>query len=147
MLGRFCGGLSVHYFDCLRHVAWELDVPLRSRLGNPALRNRTLIIFSFALIASHTSSTTRIKLTSAFTNIYSPSGLSALHSATIRFPASWERPTKYARGWRECFANCLRVASPIPLVAPTKTATRCGGRADVIKRLDDWTWERVTIVL
>ena len=47
----------------------------------------------------------------------------------------------------ECFANCLRVASPIPLVAPTKTATRFGGRVEEMREFDDWIEERVTIVV
>ena len=116
-------------------------------MATPALRNSILMAFSFALIFSHTSSTTCIKLTSAWIKMYSPSELSVLHSERIRSPASWERPIKYARGWRECFANCLRVASPIPLVAPTKTAMRFGGKVEAIKAFEDWTEERVTIVM
>ena len=54
---------------------------------------------------------------------------------------------KYARGRRECFANCLSVASPIPLVAPTKTATRSGGKVEAIKEFEDWTEESETIVM
>ena len=53
---------------------------------------------------------------------------------------------RYARGRRECFANCLSVASPIPLVAPTKTATRFGGRAEAMREFEDWIEEKETIV-
>ena len=54
---------------------------------------------------------------------------------------------KYARGWRECFANCLRVASPIPLVAPTKTATRFEGSVEAMREFEVWTEEKETIVM
>ena len=54
---------------------------------------------------------------------------------------------KYARGWRGFFASCLRVASPIPLVAPTKTTTRFRGRVDAMREFEDWTEEIVTIVI
>ena len=47
----------------------------------------------------------------------------------------------------ECFANCLRVASPIPLVAPTKTATRFGGRVEEMREFEDWIEGRATIVV
>jgi len=40
-----------------------------------------------------------------------------------------------------CRANCLMVASPMPAVAPVKTATRLGGRL----ALEVWTVERDTI--
>lgn len=50
----------------------------------PALRNKRLISFSFPLISRQTSSTTRIKLTSALVNTYGPSGFRALHSAVTR---------------------------------------------------------------
>ena len=53
---------------------------------------------------------------------------------------------KYARGRRECLANCLSVASPIPLVAPIKTATRFGGRVEAMREFEDWTEEKETIV-
>lgn len=43
------------------------------------------------------------------------------------------------------FANCLSVVSPIPLVAPTKTATSLGGSVDEIRELDDWIADRETI--
>ncbi len=69
-------------------------LPRRSIMGRPALRKRMLRAVSFALISSHISSTARIKLTSAAMNTYSPAGLSALHSAAMRSPAAWERPTK-----------------------------------------------------
>ena len=33
----------------------------------------------------------------------------------------------------------------MPLVAPTKTATRLGGRVEEMRELEDWTAERETI--
>ena len=32
-------------------------------------------------------------------------------------------------------------------MAPTKTATRFGGRVDAMREFEDWTEERVTIVI
>ena len=41
-------------------------------------------------------------------------------------------------------ANCRSVVSPIPLVAPTKTATR-PGRMEAIPVFEVWMFERETI--
>ena len=44
------------------------------------------------------------------------------------------------------FANFLRLISPIPLVAPTKMATRRGGKVDEMRVLEAWIVLRETIV-
>lgn len=121
------------------------NLPLRSILITPALRNRISKAFSFAFISLQISSTTRIKLTSAFMKIYSPPGLSAWHSATMRSAASWDRPTKYARGLYEYWANFFSVISPIPLVAPTKRAIRPVGNVVGMRELEARMIERDTI--
>lgn len=55
---------------------------------------------------------------------------------------------RYKRGvGGKCFANCLRVPSPIPLVAPSKIATRPGGREEAIRESGDQTWMRATIAI
>ena len=112
----------------------------------PMLRNKRFTEFSLLLISRQTSSTVRIKLVSALMKMYSPSEFSALHSAAMRSPASWERPTKYTRGWRAYLANCLSVVSPIPLVAPTKTAIRPGGRVEGMREFEDSMSGRETMV-
>lgn len=131
---RAAGDLAVAY------------VPLRSILGVTALKNKTFRLSSFLLISSQTRSTTLIRLTSARMNVYSPPGFRVLHSATMRSPASCDRPRKYARGLTVCFANCLSVASPMPLVAPTKRATRVEGKVEEIRELEVRIVDRGAIV-
>lgn len=53
---------------------------------------------------------------------------------------------KYARGDRAERANSFRAASPMPLVAPTKTATRPVGSVLAIRAFEDWTSDRETIL-
>lgn len=64
----------------------------------------------------------------------------------MRAAASCERPMKYARGDRAERANSFRVASPMPFVAPTKTATRPDGSVLAIWAFEDWTSGRETIL-
>ena len=49
-------------------------------------------------------------------------------------------------GLMACLANCLGVVSPIPLVAPTKTATRPGRREEVMRKLENCISGREIIV-
>jgi hypothetical protein len=93
-----------------------------------------------------TSSTLRIRLTSALMKINSPSGFSCRHFAAIRAAASWERPMKYARGDCADRANSVKAASPIPFVAPTKTATRPAGSVLDTFAFDDCTSGKETIL-
>lgn len=67
---------------------------------------------------------------------YFPAGLMACSSAVMRRADRSERPTKQTRGWTACRANCFMVASPMPLVPPTKTATSPGGRHSGMSAFD-----------
>jgi hypothetical protein len=111
----------------------------------PQLRKRMLILFSLLRISRQAASTFRIRLTSAWMKMNSPSGFNWRHSAVMRAAASCERPMKYARGDRADRANSFRAASPMPFVAPTKTATRPGSVV-AIWEFEDWTSGRETIL-
>jgi hypothetical protein len=122
----------------------------------PQLRKRMLILFSLLWSSRQTESTFRIRLTSAFMKVNSPSGFNCRHSAVMRAAASCERPMKYARGDRVERANSFRAASPMPFVAPTKTATRPAGSVLAIWAFEDCTsgsdtmlycilWQRIDV--
>lgn len=64
----------------------------------------------------------------------------------MRAAASCDRPMKYARGDRAERANSFKAASPMPLVAPTKTATRPAGSVSAMWAFEDWTSGRETIL-
>ena len=113
----------------------------------PVLRKRRLRWRSRAWMSRQMASTFFSSEVSDWMNVKEPLGFEAWHSLAMRAPASSERPMKYTRGlvvWR---ANCLRVASPMPLVAPTKTATRLLVREVRIWALEAWMALRETMMV
>lgn len=139
-----CSHIYRRFSGSQRNFERIADIPVL--INEPGLRNKRLSAFSLLLMSRQMSSTVQIRLVSALMKLYLPSEFRALHSAAMRSPASCDRPTKYTRGSRACLANCFSEVSPTPLVAPTKTATRPGGRAEAIRELEDWTSVRETIV-
>lgn len=64
----------------------------------------------------------------------------------MRSAASFERPTRYTRGFTVYLTNALIIYSPMLLVALTKTATKPEGRVVVSFWLEDRILSNSTIV-
>lgn len=86
--------------------------------------NRTSSLRVSSMIRLHTTSTFRSKERSACTKTKVPSGHDRWHSSIIIDARTLFLPIIYTIGYRAFVASALSVDSPIPLVAPAKTATR-----------------------
>lgn len=86
--------------------------------------NRMSSLRVSSMIRSHMTSTFRSKERSACTKIKVPSGHDRRHSSIIIDARTLFLPIIYTIGYRVFVASALSVDSPIPLVAPAKTATR-----------------------
>lgn len=64
-------------------------------------------------------------------------GIQCLAIGSNTIPSFLGTPNKITRGWRACLANCFKLDSPIPFVAPTKTVTRSGGSIQPIREFED----------